>query len=460
MKVVDLAYCGLGLRGIGVIGFVGALGYLAAKSPLLALALPALGACLILLRWPPAGILALVVAGQMLPFSIGTGTETRLNAAVLLLPVLIGLWVLEILARREFPRFPARTILPLIALSGAATLAFVAGVEPWMVFAQTAPIRSQIGELALFFLSAGVFLLAGYQLRDVRWLQALTWLFLVSGALYVAGQLVPGVGHVIATLFARGSDGSLFWVWLPVLSFSQAAFNRRAPLAWRLVLGGVACSTFYMALSQEKIGWTSGWLPAVAAVLVALWAGAPRLGLLVTVASALLVALDPSAVSNLVMAGDNQYSLDTRVEAWTILEKVVDISLVLGLGPANYYWYTPLFPIEGYAVHFNSHNNYVDLIAQTGVLGLACFLWFAAEVGVMGWRLRNRVGEGFERAYVCGAVGGLAGTLTAGMLGDWVLPFVYNIGFTGFRASMLAWLFLGGLVALEQSVLPRSCQVR
>jgi hypothetical protein len=35
-------------------------------------------------------------------------------------------------------------------------------------------------------------------------------------------------------------------------------------------------------------------------------------------------------------------------------------------------------------------------------------------------------------------------------LADWVLPFFYNIGLTGFRTSMLAWLFLGGLVSLEQ----------
>jgi len=36
------------------------------------------------------------------------------------------------------------------------------------------------------------------------------------------------------------------------------------------------------------------------------------------------------------------------------------------------------------------------------------------------------------------------------MLADWVLPFVYNIGLAGFRASVLGWLFLGGLVTLEQ----------
>ena len=34
-------------------------------------------------------------------------------------------------------------------------------------------------------------------------------------------------------------------------------------------------------------------------------------------------------------------------------------------------------------------------------------------------------------------------------MADWILPFVYNIGFPGFQASVLVWLFLGGLVALE-----------
>ena len=56
---------------------------------------------------------------------------------------------------------------------------------------------------------------------------------------------------------------------------------------------------------------------------------------------------------------------------------------------------------------------------------------------------------GFAPAYLYGAVGGLAGTVALGMFGDWVLHFVYNIGLNGFRSSILAWLFLGGLVTLE-----------
>jgi hypothetical protein len=104
----------------------------------------------------------------------------------------------------------------------------------------------------------------------------------------------------------------------------------------------------------------------------------------------------------------------------------------------------------GWYVQFNSHNQYVDIVAQTGLLGLACFLWFAWEAGWLGSRLRARVPEGFAQAYVYGALGGLVGMLVAGMLADWVLPFVYNIGLAGFRASVLGWLFLGGLLSLEQ----------
>jgi hypothetical protein len=108
----------------------------------------------------------------------------------------------------------------------------------------------------------------------------------------------------------------------------------------------------------------------------------------------------------------------------------------------------------GYYVNFSSHNQYVDLIAQTGLLGLGCFLWFAWEVGRLGWGLRKRAPDGFARAYAVGAIGGLVGTLAAGMLADWLLPFVYNIGLAGFRASVLAWMLLGGLCALENLCRP------
>ena len=437
-------------RTLVVLAVLGAGVFLASKASQNRLLLPvALGSAYLLLRWPRLALPGLVVSALLVPFAIATGTQSTVNAAVLLAGALIALSVSRMLALHGDGMAGSRTFLPLLAFCVAAILAFIAGSQPWLVFAEDAPFQTQVAGLAIFLLSAGVYVAAGHQMRDPRWLRLTLWVFLGLGAVYIAGRLVPGAGGIIVRRFQQGADGSVFWVWLAALAASQAAFNRSLHPTWRLGLGALALATFYVGFSQD-VTWTSGWLPALIGVLVALWVGSPRLGLVATVLIVAFVAIDPQLAYNLVM-NENQYSVDTRLAAWAILGKIVETSPVLGLGPANYYWYTPLFPIMGYDVRFNSHNNYVDIVAQTGLLGLVCFLSFAMAVFIVGVRLRTQVPAGFERAYVSGAVGGLVGMLAAGMLGDWFLPFVYNIGLEGFRASILGWLFLGGLVALEQA---------
>jgi hypothetical protein len=265
--------------------------------------------------------------------------------------------------------------------------------------------------------------------------------------------MVPGLGLVANRLAQRGAgDGSLFWTWLVALAFSQAVFNRQLAMPRRMALGLLVTATLAVALLQGR-DWTSGWMPPLVALLAVLGVAAPRLALFGTVPALMIGFLRSERIRGLLLGGDNDYSLSTRVEAAQIVLNIVQQSNpVLGLGPANYYWYTPLFPIRGYAVQFNSHSQYVDLIAQTGIVGLLCFFWFAAALGWVGWRLRTRAPAGFAQAYVYGALGGLAGTLVAGGLGDWVLPFVYNVGFQGFRASVIGWLFMGGLVAVGEIV--------
>jgi len=216
---------------------------------------------------------------------------------------------------------------------------------------------------------------------------------------------------------------------------------------WRLALGGLVLYTFYDLLFI-RFGDKSGWLPALFCVAAIIAARSWRAGLaLIPVAGLSALYMWSGLVST------DEYSISTRFDAWSILAQIIKINPVLGLGFANYYWYTPLFRIRGYAVSFNSHNNYVDIVAETGFVGLACLLLFFWQVGWLGWRLREQAPAGFARAYAYGALGGLAGMVVAGMMGDWVLPFFYNVGMSGFRSSMLGWLFLGGLVSLEQMVM-------
>jgi O-antigen ligase len=399
------------------------------------------------------GIWALVVAALSASFELRTGTYTRITLAVLLVGLMLGLWAFRVIVEKQrLPLIRSRTVMPLLFLSGAAALAFLIGQLPWFLFAQKASLAAQLGGLAIFVLAAGAFLLVGKQVTRLKHLEWMVWLFLGISAVYVIGRLSPvGGGLLQGILNDKVYNHSLFWLWLVALSFSQAAFNTHLRPILRVLLGGLTLATLYISLGIDRT-WTSGWLPGLIALGVILWASNPRWIWALFAAGAAGAALKMDSIRNLLFGGDNTYSLMTRLEAWRILGEIIKVSPVFGLGPSNYYWYTPLYSILGWSVQFNSHNNYIDLLAQTGILGLVFFLWFAVEAGRLGLWLRDRVPGGFARAYVLGALGGLAGTLVAGMLGDWFLPFIYNIGLAGFRASLFSWIFLGGLVALEQMV--------
>jgi hypothetical protein len=396
---------------------------------------------LVLLRWPPLGLVMLTFVGMVIRY-VGPG---GVNASIVLVGLMLTLWLMDMIVRhRQITFVSSRTVLPLLALVVVALLSFIMGQFSWFNFASNAPLDAQLGGLSIFLFSVATFLLVANQVYELRWLEAMTWLFLAFGALFIAGRTVPSVlGSVNRTVFMSGVFGGVFYAWFPALTLGQALWNRKLRPGWRLLLYALVLMTLYSAY-VNNYDWKSGWIPSFVAVGVIIWLYSWRIGLALTLlASIIAITLIPQLVNS------DSYSISTRFDAWFIMAEIIKVNPVLGLGFGNYYWYTPLFRIRGWEVQFNSHNNYVDLVAQTGLVGLACFLWFFWESGQLAWRLRNRVPEGFAQAYVYAAMGGLVGTLIAAMLGDWVLPFVYNIGMSGFRTGLVAWLFLGGLVVLE-----------
>ena len=415
-------------------------------ATLLLVGLLAIAVTAALWRWPTAGVVALIPASLLVPIALGTGSESSINAPMLLLLLLTALWLFDMVAvRRKIDVRLSRPELALLALVAVAVVAFLAGQLLWFPLAQPAPIRAQIGGVMIFVLSAAAFIVAAQQIKTQRTLQLLTGIFLLLGAGFAVGHMLPGLRRPMFTLYQFGSTTSQFWTWMVALALGQALFNRRMHPAMRLALAGLALVTLYSSYVVID-GWKSGWVPALATALVLMVLRFP--------ASLLALALGAIVFGQTIvdqLLASDQYSADTRAEAWTLIAEIVKVNPVLGLGPANYYWYTPLLRISGYyGLQFNSHNQYVDLIAQIGLVGLAVFGWFVWEIGRFGWRLRQRVPQGFASGYVNGVLAGLAGSLVAGMLGDWVLPFVYNVGFFGFRASLFTFLFLGGLVALAR----------
>lgn len=397
---------------------------------------------LTLMRWPGLGLFMLAFTGMFTPWLGFNG----LNTSMLLVTFLLGLWILDMVVKKKrIILVKSRTLRPVFLLLISSIIAFAIGQFSWFSAASSAPIDAQLGGLMLFVLSAGAFLLAAHHFTNIRWLKAFTWAFIIAGAAYLVVRIIPPLrAPLLGTLFKEGAFDSLFWVWLPVMALSQALLNRKLDPRIRALLFFVVALHFYAALGQS-FKWKSGWMPAVAAVGVVIISYSWRVGLLLSLAAG--VPLLILSLENIFST--ETYSLSTRLDAWVILLEIIKVSPLLGLGFGNYRFYTPLFRIRGWTVAFNSHNNYLDILAQTGLFGLGAFLWLFAEIGLVGWRLRRRVPEGFARAYVYGVLGGTVGTLVAGMLGDWVIPFVYNVTLNGFRTTVVAWVFLGGLVALE-----------
>jgi O-antigen ligase len=324
-----------------------------------------------------------------------------------------------------------------------SVIAFGMGQIPWFVFANQAPLDAQAGGFAIFILSLGCTLVTAHLFQNIKWLKIIVWVYIALSAIYVLGRLI---GLPVGQIYQIGLvSGSMFWTWLVVLAFAQAFFNNKLKLSVRALLYGVVLITMFVAYVRGN-DWKSGWVPAAVAIAIMIGLRYKRLVLL-TIPVAIL------AVGNLAvrLIASDEYSWGTRVDAWQIVFEISKVNPLFGLGFSNYYWYTPLIPIRGWVVNFNSHSQYIDLIAQVGILGLFCFLWIFFEVLKLSWRLlKNKSLTGFAEAYTFGVFAGVIETMVAAFLGDWVLPFVYNVGLNGFRASILPWIFIGGLVAIEK----------
>ncbi len=428
-------------------------GYTASADRLLTLAAVVLAAVAtgFALAWqsraPAAALAVLLVIAVMAPVDV----TRELPAPFVLTAVLCSAWLVQgFLFRRRFALRPSRLVVATLAFMAVAVVSFIVGQYPWFP-TEPAPLRAQVGGLALFLVSGGLLLLVGHQIATVQKLARLAWVFVALGAMFVLLQMVPlgPLGLPVQTLTKSNSVGSMFWVWLVAVSLSQGLVNRTLPMMARFALVGAAGLAVVRGLWFAR-DWVAGWLPPLIAAGVILVIRFPR-----TVIGAGLLLLAPALVAaapafRSLMAGGESYSWMTRLEAAAVMWKIISRNPWLGFGPANYYHYTLLFPIMGWWVRFNSHNNYIDFVAQVGVIGLAAFVWISFEAGRAALDLARRGRSDFAGAYGVGTFAGLLASLVAAGLADWVVPFAYNIGIKGFRSSLLFWFFLGGLLALHR----------
>jgi hypothetical protein len=435
-----LAYDGIGMR------------------PLMLLAVA--GGALVLLKRPDYGPVLLVVSAVAIPMAFGTGSEVALNTATLLVPALGVLWLAHGLLRRRLAWTASPADRPWLLFLAAGLLSLGIGRATWdpAVPVKSSFIIVQLAQWAIFAFAALAYWLPGMLLRGTRDLQRMTWALLWVGGGLAIMRLIPGVAALVGRFTTIVYIRAPFLVLITALAGGQLLFNPNLSTPRRLYLLVLLGAMIYVSTFQGRLSisdWAGVWV--VLAVLV--WERFPRLRWLALTALLVLLAVGILFPSLYAFAGGDLRWTESGASRVLLIGRVVEVTTsnpLTGLGPAAYRAYAALEPLPyrtalWFHPQISSHNNYVDVYAQFGLLGLGLFSWLAAML----WRHTTVVARaqngGFQKGYARGMLAAWIGSLVIMALADWMFPFVYNIGYEGFQASILVWLFPGGLTVLQRS---------
>ncbi len=436
---------------LGVLIGAPALGYLVVKrNPVFGLAAAAaplllVGLSVILLRMRFAPVI-IFFAAAFAPFSFPTGTGSRLVLSLVLSLLFVGLWLARMgLVEKRFHLAPAPVNLPILGFCVVVCISLVWSnifMDPLVFLSRSFPFVQLASTVVMIMLPAAL-LLAANLLDSLNLLKVMVVMMLVAGGLGLIRQ------YDLAAL--PFNVGGLFTMWVITLSAGFAMFGRHLSWVWRGLLLALAGLWVYWGVVAH-ISWATGWLPGLVTIVVLTFLRSKKYAVALAIVAYAAVTINQTYFAKSVTAEQNE-SGSARLAAWQQNWKVTSQHLLFGTGPAGYAaYYMSYFPTEAMA----THSNYVDILAETGVVG---FAFFVAIFGVQVWvgyglcrRLKGR-GD-FSEALANCLLAGTVGCLAALALGDWLIPFAYTQTISGFDHSVFSWLFMGMIIALDRLTRP------
>jgi O-antigen ligase len=174
-----------------------------------------------------------------------------------------------------------------------------------------------------------------------------------------------------------------------------------------------------------------------------------KLFLVILIIAVVFVGINANYYLGTVIEDESNTSGHTRLAAWAVNWRVTGKHLLFGTGPAGYAaYYMSYFPKDAMA----THSTYIDVLAQTGIIGLFFCVWFFFVLAWQGYKLCLRLkGRGdFSEALANTALAGTVSCILSMGFGDWLLPFTYTQTIAGFDYVVYSWLFMGTILVLER----------
>jgi len=321
-----------------------------------------------------------------------------------LLLLIVACWIGLLVGRRTEAREALTRHQPVIV----AAVVFFVWVTLTLAWAPVAHASSRAIK-DLFYAELGFVLLLGtvIERRHVRWLliafvtgAALSILYGaakggLSGAIGGPNQVTDQDGRLQA---GSGDPNYLGAVLVPALMLAGGLAMRRPPLQRLALAVAAGIIAIGLAATQSR----GGLLAALATGLVALLIWRGRRAVIATlmvfaagVATAFFLA-SPSAWHRI---GSGNTSGSGRTDIWQVALRVADAHPYFGVGINQFPQVSPLYVSRPGALsnvgllidkHILVHNLYLELWAETGVVGLALFVVVVAMVLSACWRAAER----------------------------------------------------------------------
>ncbi len=388
--------------------------------------------------------LIILFAAAFVPLSLPTGTESRLVDSLLLTIFFVGNWLLKmLLVDKQLRLQPSPVNRPLLIFMGLTVLALIWSMvmrDPLVIVGRSVPIVQTASTIVMIMLPAA-FLLVANLIQDIKQLKIMVIMMMVAGTMAVFYRLNLSPVSFI-------NDGGLFTMWVVALALALALFNRQVSWVRRGELLALAAAWIYMRFGMQ-ISWLAGWLPTLLAASIILFMRSKKLFTIVFLVAALVFALNADYYLGKVFQDESEESGGTRMAAWEVNWRVTGKHLLFGTGPGGYAtYYMSYFPADAMA----THNNYVDVIAQTGIFGLFFCVWFFFGLAWYGYKLCRRLrGRGdFAEGMAHAALAGTVGCIVAMAIGDWLFPFAYTQTIAGYDYVVYSWLFMGVIPLLDR----------
>jgi hypothetical protein len=395
------------------------------------------------------GIMLMALSGGTLNFlTIGTGTESKLVISLLIAVLLMAVWVVQSLVNQTPLLRPSPINVPILlfmAVNIIGTLWFRVMKDELLVLWSPRFYVTQIGALAVNLIVPATALMVVSTIREIKWFRRLVNIILFLAALNAITKIFALPTDI---LINNGSKG-LFVMWGGIFAYTQLLVNKELSLSRKLLMALILGGILYYYVGRTSI-WLSGWMPLFTAIAVVTFFYSRRLFVLLLIGAAVVMALRFDLIYDRVVADNVNEGGLSRLDIWRMNLTHVANHPLFGMGPAGYAPYNMYYhPIDARS----THNNYFDVLAQTGVVGFVCFVWLLVRFVKAGLGARQALAgkRNFEEMFALATLGGCFGAIVGMALGDWVLPFAYNQTIAGFDNAQYTWVFLGCMVSLYLS---------